>query len=115
MLLVDARTDTVLCPLYPLDKTANADARRRALDTVDGVPPTALAPRPSAGDMAEILRRMLAEYAATGVPPAYLPTEEPMPHQDTPLSSTHWSNPEPNREDQQPEVTDQKEERHHDQ
>jgi len=110
VLLVDARTDTVLCPLYPLDKTANADARRRALDPVDGVPPTALAPLPSSGDMAEILRQMLAEYAATGLPPAYLPTEQPMPQKDNP-PSTHWPNPEPNREDQQFEVTDQKEDR----
>jgi hypothetical protein len=112
VLLVDARTDIVLCPLYPLDKTANADARRRALDPVDGVPPTALAPVPSAGDMAEILRRMLAEYAATGLPPAYLPTAELLPHTDPPRSSTHCSTPAPNREDPQPKVvTDPKEDR----
>lgn len=109
VLLVDARSDTVLCPLYPLDKTANADARRRALDPVDGVAPTALAPLPSSGDMAEILRQMLAEYAATGLPPAYLPTEELLPQKDTPPPATHWPNPESNRDDQQREVTDQKE------
>ena len=34
--LVDAHTGTVLCPVRPLDKSANADGQRRAL-TWDGV------------------------------------------------------------------------------
>ena len=110
VLLVDARTDTVLCHLSPLDKTANADARRRALDPVDGVVVTTVAPAPQ-GDMAELLRHLLTEYAATGLPPAYLPTAESLPQKDPPLSSTPAPNPAPNRPDPQPEVSAEKEDR----
>jgi hypothetical protein len=110
VLLVDARTDTVLCRLSPLDKTANADARRRALDPVDGVAVTTVAPAPP-GDMAALLRRLLTEYAATGLPPAYLPSAEYLPQKDPPLSSTPAPSPEPNRPNPPPEVSDEKEDR----
>ncbi|MGH8803097.1 MAG: DDE-type integrase/transposase/recombinase [Casimicrobiaceae bacterium] len=68
--LLDARRGTVLCALYPLDKSANADGARRALEAVS---PTPLAP-PASG-LAPLLRQLMADYAATGLPPAYLPTE----------------------------------------
>jgi hypothetical protein len=29
--------------------------------------------------MAPLLRRLMAEFAATGLPPAYIPTEQPEP------------------------------------
>lgn len=109
VLLVDARTDTVLCRLYPLDKTANADARRRSLDPLDGVPPTPVAPPP--GDMAELLRRLLAEYAATGLPPAYLPTEQPVVEKDSRAPSTHPHDTEPNQQDEHPKAKDAPEDR----
>ena len=69
--LVDEHTGVVLTRLYPLDKVANADGRRRTL-------PRGLVPekesRP-AGEptVAPLLLQYLAEYAATGLPPAYLP------------------------------------------
>jgi len=70
--LVEPRTGAILCPIKPLDKTANADGRRRRLDPVgqdlSPLPPTGLAP---------LLRELLAEYAATGMPPAYLSSAEP--------------------------------------
>ncbi len=71
--LVDARAGTVLAALYPLDRARNADGARRALDpvAVDCVPPV------PEGGMAPLLRRLMAEYAATGLPPAYLPLDEP--------------------------------------
>ena len=65
--LVDAHTGTPLCALYPLDKTANADGRRRRRA------PSAEAPAPTATDIAPLLKKLMAEYAATGLPPAYLP------------------------------------------
>jgi len=77
--LVDPRTDALLAPIYPLDKVRNADGQRRALDPVLPVfdpeaqtrrataPPTA-----PAGDVAPLLRKLMTEYAATGIPPAYL-------------------------------------------
>ncbi len=70
--LVDARTGAVLCPIQPLDKAANANGQRRRLDRVgrdvSPLPPTGMAP---------LLRELLAEYAATGMPPAYLPSDDP--------------------------------------
>ena len=67
--LVDPRSDTLLAPIHPLDKAAHADGRRRALH-----PSAAPPPGEHAGDgMAPLLRKLLAQYAATGVPPAYLP------------------------------------------
>jgi putative transposase len=73
--LVDPRTGAILCPVKPLDKSANADAQRRTLAPV----PIDLSPLPPSG-MAPLLRQLLADYAATGLPPAYLPP----PDKDTP-------------------------------
>ena len=63
-------TGLVLAPLYPLDKTKNADGRRRALP----LSPVALPKLESSDDqMAPLLKRLMADFAATGLPPAYLP------------------------------------------
>jgi hypothetical protein len=74
--LIDARTGHILCPVRPLDKAANADAVRRRLDptanTANTVDPGAM---PAAG-IAPLLKQMMADYAATGLPPAYLPTPD---------------------------------------
>ncbi len=71
--LVDEPTGVALSPLYPLDRAKNADGHRRprqpvALDVAPAEPP------PSG--MAPLLRTLMAQYAATGLPPAYLPTED---------------------------------------
>ena len=68
--LVDARSGTVLRPLYPLDKSANADGQRRMLPCAQRADAT---PTPPTG-IAPLLRQLIADYAATGLPPAYLPT-----------------------------------------
>lgn len=71
--LVDARTDDMLACIYPQDKIKNADGRRRALQAVeqqsshgqtdcDPIPP--------------LLRKILSDFAATGLPPAYIPKQE---------------------------------------
>ena len=73
--LVDARAGAILCPVKPLDKSANADGERRRLAPVA----TDLSPLPPAG-IAPLLRQLLTDYAATGLPPAYLPP----PDKDTP-------------------------------
>jgi transposase InsO family protein len=75
--LVDERTGAVLTRIYPLDKVGHADGRRRRLTTgplsgLETLPCTAPA-------MAPLLRQLMAEYAATGLPPAYLPKEQPEP------------------------------------
>jgi putative transposase len=69
--LCDPRTGAVLRPVKPLDKSANADGQRRRLTPVT----TDLSPLPSSG-IAPLLRQLLADYAATGLPPAYLPTDK---------------------------------------
>lgn len=67
--LVDAHTGALLCPLYPLDKSANADANRRRLAVPDA------SPSPPAPGMAPLLRQLIDAQTATGLPPAYLPQE----------------------------------------
>jgi putative transposase len=70
--LIDDRRGAVLCRLFPLDRTANADGRRRTLEPLAS-PTTPLAP-PAPG-MAPLLEKLLADYRATGLPPAYLPKD----------------------------------------
>jgi len=69
--LLDPNTHEPLCAIYPLDKAANAEGQRRRLDPQVSSPP---ASTPPPGDpMPPLLRKLLADFAATGQPPAYLP------------------------------------------
>jgi putative transposase len=71
--LVDAPTDTVLCPIYPLDKEKNAEGCRRDLEPLlPELPDDANAVEPG---IAPLLKKLMADYAQTGLPPAYLPKE----------------------------------------
>jgi hypothetical protein len=74
--LADPKTGVILCRLYPLDKHKNADGRR-ALKASPAGTPTAPVPPPSAP--APLLQKLLKDYAATGLPPAYLPKDEITP------------------------------------
>jgi hypothetical protein len=71
--LVDPRTGVHLATLLPLDKVKNADRARRVL-TPCAAPPV---PATKPAGIAPLLRELMAEYAATGLPPAYLPKDEP--------------------------------------
>jgi putative transposase len=68
--LVEARTDTVLCRLYPVDLAANASGQRRRNEPID---PAAVPAPALSGTMAPLLEQLVADYAATGLPAAYLP------------------------------------------
>ena len=72
--LVDPRGGTILAPIFPLDKSANADGRRALveLESTDALPA-----RSEAGELPPLLKRLLQEYSATGLPPAYLPKTPP--------------------------------------
>ncbi len=70
--LVDPRTGAHLAVLHPLDKVKNADRARRALTEITAP----LAPSKKPPGIAPLLRQLMAEYAATGLPPAYLPKGE---------------------------------------
>ena len=66
--LVDEREAKVLCRLYPLDKTKNAEGKRRLLKVLereDCEPPHS--------GIAPLLRQHMEQYRARGLPPAYLP------------------------------------------
>lgn len=80
--LVDVRDGTVLARIYPLDKAQNADGRRRTLPS--GLLDPAVTVAPAEAGIAPLLRQLMADYAATGLPPAYLPQAqpqaEPQPH-----------------------------------
>ena len=69
--LVDERTGVVLCQLFPMDRARNADGLRRTLTPLVEGPPT---PPPEPG-IAPLLKKLMADYAATGLPPAYLPKD----------------------------------------
>lgn len=70
--LVEPKTNHKLADIYPQDKSGNFSGARRTL-----VPPTADLP-----DLDEnkdphpaLLRKLLKEYAKTGLPPAYIPKD----------------------------------------
>jgi putative transposase len=69
--IVDPASGTTLAPIHPLDRTANADGRRAVISpgcesAVDEIQ------QPS-DQLPPLLKSILAEYSATGTPPAYLP------------------------------------------
>ena len=70
--LVDPREGTILARLFPLDRAANADGRRAVLDSrPEEVSATDSSQSPA--ELPQLLKQILAEYSATGLPPAYLP------------------------------------------
>jgi transposase InsO family protein len=69
--LVDEHTGVALDRLYPLDKVRNADGFRRPLTP----PAVALTGAPQPAGIAPLLRELMSEYAATGLPPAYIPKD----------------------------------------
>lgn len=68
--LLDPHSDEPVATLYPLDKQRNAEIGRR---TVAAAQTPSAAVNPPADPIAPLLKRLMAEYAATGLPPAYLP------------------------------------------
>ncbi|HUP24579.1 MAG TPA: DDE-type integrase/transposase/recombinase, partial [Thermoanaerobaculia bacterium] len=71
--IVDDHTDAVLDRCQPLDRARNADRFRRLRHAPEAATPEQT---PSTG-IAPLLRHLMEEYAATGLPPAYIPTEKP--------------------------------------
>jgi putative transposase len=69
--LMDERAGLALERLYPLDRARNAEGLRRPLP----IPSPVTTPGQPAG-IAPLLRQLIAEYAATGLPPAYIPKED---------------------------------------
>jgi putative transposase len=72
--LIDPITDKVVSTIYPQDKSANAEGKRRALREV-AAEQTPQPQKPTG--MAPLLKELMAEFAATGLPPAYISREYP--------------------------------------
>jgi len=86
--LVDPRSGTILAPLYPLDRKANADGQRLLFEPDSASMPADAGARPDKGSpdqqLPPLLKQLLAQYAATGLPPAYLPKNPPSHPGETP-------------------------------
>lgn len=70
--IVDSRTGTILCRIIPLDKSTNASSERRKL----AAPPLEATTTLPSGEEPALLRKILKEYAATGIPPSYIPKND---------------------------------------
>lgn len=79
--LVDKRTNELLANIYPQDKTKNAHGHRRTLNPVSEDQPSS-AQKSTSDPIPPLLRKIMSDYAATGLPPAYLPKEESLPSTD---------------------------------
>ena len=79
--IVDPRTTKVIAPIYPLDKEANASSHRRQRhDHVvkeEGEDAAVLAA--GEGKIPPLLQKLMEDYAASGLLPAYLPKDEGIP------------------------------------
>jgi transposase InsO family protein len=68
--LMDERTGKLLSRIYPLDKEANADGRRRRL--VED-PAQSEKQEEGAEEIPPLLQKLLDQYSESGKPPAYIP------------------------------------------
>ena len=74
---VDPQSGAFIAYLYPIDKQLNADGvRRNKAPLATSTPVITCTQQESGHEMAPLLRSLIAEYAATGLPPAYLPKDE---------------------------------------
>jgi hypothetical protein len=68
--MIDPDTNAILCSLYPQDKSANADGLRRVKHHQ---PQEQVLPF---SKKSPYLEKLIAEYAATGLPQNYSPKDE---------------------------------------
>lgn len=66
--VVDERTDAIIARIQPLDRQKNADSARRLIEPVAEMPVVH-----EENPIAPLLRKLLQDFAATGLPPAYVP------------------------------------------
>jgi transposase InsO family protein len=73
----DPKTGAVLCAIRPQDKVRNAEGARRLRDGPLGPPAASVPDDHAPKGIAPLMNKYLADYAATGLPPAYLPKDDP--------------------------------------
>ena len=70
--LTDPDSGNIICRIYPQDKHKNADGcRKRKEPLIETVETDS-----GQSGMAPLLGKLIADYAATGLPPAYIPKDE---------------------------------------
>lgn len=69
--LIDRQSGTILAPIYPLDRKANAEGQRSQVPS-ESSQATDDHRQPS-NELPPLLTRILDQYRASGLPPAYLP------------------------------------------
>ena len=72
--IVDPDTSTILTPLYPQNKSANADGLRKQRQSKSGSKPQQQSL--SFNEDPPYLKKLMNEYAATGLPQGYIPKDE---------------------------------------
>ena len=72
--LVDQGSKNLLARIYPQDKIKNSQGYRRTLQPVAEQALEAV--KDDSDPIPPLLRKLLTDYAATGLPPAYIPKEE---------------------------------------
>lgn len=78
--LIDPRTQAMLAPLYPLDRKKNAEGLRRKIGSIQATP--SAAPISEDEAMPPLLQKIMADYAASGLPPSYIIDPKTYGHTD---------------------------------
>ena len=76
--LVDRNTGNLLAKIYPQDKNKNADGLRKPRNLPAPLPVNTDIDNP----IPPLLRKILSDYAASGLPPAYLPKNDEKDNDD---------------------------------
>jgi len=71
--LVDPKDGSLIDNIYPQDKARNAKGFRRVIEPLSDPLPV---PAPPDDPVPPLLRKLLSNYAATGLPPAYIPKRD---------------------------------------
>ena len=74
--LCDPTTAAVLATIRPQDKRRNAEGARAVRRDPGGASDASTPDDHEPKEIAPLLKKLMAEYAATGLPPAYLPTDD---------------------------------------
>lgn len=69
--IVDPRSGEPMARIFPLDKIANSDGKRRQIEN-----PVVLKPAPLTSTLPPLLQQLVDDYAATGLKPAYFPKDD---------------------------------------
>lgn len=70
--MFDPKSRTMLCRVYPLDKTKNASGERRQLEPIGDAALVGFEPTDAPVGIAPLLSELMTRYAESGLPPAYL-------------------------------------------